>query len=143
MERLTIRNSDGVADLKTPYRYDRCGEETYRLADYGNGEPIERLAHYEELQSMGRLLELPCNIDDEVWYIDIYGDIYAEIVRGVVDGYLWFRTCGFALNVVWDKLIMGHFGYKRKEVPFSEIGKTVFLTKEEAEAALKKGEGAK
>lgn len=140
MERLTIRNSEGVAVLKTPYQCDRCGEDIWRLADYGNGEPIERLAHYEELQERGRLMEFPCNVDSEVWYIDKYGDACTEIVRGVVDGYLWFRTCGFALNVVFDKPIMGHFGYKRKEMPFSEIGKTVFLAKEEAEAALKKME---
>ena len=98
---------------------------------------IEKLEQYEDLEKQGKLLKLPCAVGDEVWYIDKYADLYTEIVRGVVDGYLWYRTCGFALNIVWDKPIMGHFGYKRKEMPFLEIDKTVFLTKESAEAALK------
>lgn len=140
MDRLTTRNSEGVAVLKTPYRCDRCGEEIYRLADHGNGEPIEELCRLEELKEQGRLLELPCAVDSEIWYVDVYGEIKTEIVRGVVDGYLWYRSCGFALNVVWDKPIMGHFGYKRKEVPFSEIGKTVFLAQEGAEEALERME---
>ena len=96
----------------------------------------EQLKSYKDLEEQGKLLKLPCAVDSAVWYIDRYAGIHTEIVRGVVDGYLWYRTCGFALNVVWDKPIMGHFGYKRKEVPFSEMGKTVFLTREEAEAAL-------
>lgn len=98
---------------------------------------VAELKEYRELEEQGKLLRLHCAVDSEIWYIDRYSYIYTEIVRGVVDGYLWYRTCGFALNVVWDKPIMGHFGYRRKEMPFSEIGKTVFPTKEEAEAALK------
>ncbi len=101
---------------------------------------VTELKEYRELMGQGKLLRLLCAVDSEIWYIDRYTYISTEIVRGVVDGYLWYRTCGFALNVVWDKPIMGYFGYKRKEMPFSEIGKTVFLTKEEAEARTERDE---
>lgn len=99
---------------------------------------IKKLAEYEDLEEQNRLLKLPCAVDSEVWYIDKYSNLYTKIVKGVVDGFLWYRSCGFALNVIWDEPIMGHFGYKRKEMPFSEIGKTFFLTREQAEEALKK-----
>lgn len=84
-----------------------------------------------------RVVVLPCKVGDTVWYIDRYDSFPAAIVSGKVDGYLWFGSCGFALNVVWDKPIMGHFSYCRKEMPFRDFGKTVFLTREAAEAALK------
>lgn len=108
-------------------------EEVAELAE----KVFAEYENYKNLEEQGKLLKLPCAVDSEVWYIDKYANLYIDIVRGVVDGYLWYRTCGFALNVIWDKPIMGHFGYKRKEMPFSEIGKTVFLTKDEAESALK------
>ena len=137
MNRLTIRNSEGIAVLRRPYQCDVCGDLQWSLPDLGDGSPIESLAGYEDLEESGMMLKLPCAVDSEVWYIDVYGENRTEIIRGIVEGYLWYRSCGFALNVVWDKPIMGQFGYKRKEIPFSEIGRTVFLTKEEAEAALK------
>lgn len=48
MERLTMRNEMGIAVLKEPYYCERCGEPAYRLHDCGNGEPVSRLAAYEE-----------------------------------------------------------------------------------------------
>lgn len=90
------------------------------------------------LYEQGRLIELPCEDGDEVWYIEDYRGIHsAEIVKGTVEGYSWFRTCGFTLSCVFEKPVMGNFQSYRKEVPFDRFGKTVFLTKKEAEAALK------
>lgn len=100
-------------------------------------EPLEKLYQLEQLEKKELLVKLPCPVDSEVYYIDDYeGAELAEIVRGVVDGYLWFRSCGFALNCVWDKPIKGESTYTRKEVPFSEIGKSTFLTYHEAKEAL-------
>lgn len=50
MERLTVRNSMGVAVYKQPYECDKCNETIWRLPDYGNGSPTDRLAKYEELE---------------------------------------------------------------------------------------------
>lgn len=146
MGRLTERTDDGIAVkeeygenvLKTIYQcYGAEPLPHYENCDEGYCA-MEKLAEYEDLEEQGKLPKLPCTVDSEVWFFDKYGEPHAEIVRGIVDGYLWYRSCGFALSVVFDKPIMGHFGYKRKEMPFSEIGKTVFLTKEEAEVALQK-----
>lgn len=48
MDRLTQRNETGTAVLKVPYECGDCGHVIYRLCDTGNGEPVNRLAHYEE-----------------------------------------------------------------------------------------------
>lgn len=139
MERLTESLGNGQ------YMVRGCGENCKHNYKYCRtddcptlNKTFEKLGQYEDLEEKGRLVKLPCKFGDEVWYIDTDESIYTtEIVRGVVEGYIWFRTCGFALNVVWDRPIMGHFAYCRKEMPFSEIGKSIFLTQEQAEQALK------
>lgn len=149
MQRLTTRNSEGIAVLKTPYQCDRCGEDIWRLGDYGNGEPIERLAHYEELQEQGQLLELPC----PNWMDIVFGK--EEIFWGIDTDYIGIEYPISKITVDNSERISWYDGWKTVilkgtneegfdwEFSPEEIGKTVFLTKEEAEAALKKMEGAK
>lgn len=120
MERLTTRNSAGVAVLKTPYQCERCGEEIYRLADYGNGEPIEKLAGLEDLQEQGRLLKLPCAVGDTVYTIYSISPDRHFIYDFELD------ALHLALNAI-----------------YGTFGKEVFLTREEAEKALKRMEDGK
>lgn len=108
------------------------------LAAYEDLGTVEEFAELVEAKQDGRCVVLPCKVGDTVWYLDRCESLPPKVVSGTVDGYLWFRLCGFALNVVWSEPIMGHFGYSRKEMPFTQIGKTVFLTREEAETALTK-----
>lgn len=60
MERLTIRLNNGHAGVK--------GYTT-------DWEVADRLAHYEELEEQGRLVELPCAAGDTVYYI-AFGKVY-------------------------------------------------------------------
>lgn len=53
MERLTTRNIAGVAVYKYPFECERCGETIYRLPDYGNGSPTNKLAEYEDAEEQG------------------------------------------------------------------------------------------
>lgn len=143
MERLTEKR-DGQNVI--PLRQD--GKLKWALCSAGMGNAstqflygvhADKLAEFEDLEEQGKLLKLPCEVGSEVWYIDAYeGKHSAKIVRGTVDGYSWFRSCGFALNVLFDEPIMGHFAYKRRDIPFIEIGKTIFLLKPKAETALQK-----
>lgn len=48
MDRLTKRNEIGIAELKEPYECEDCGHLVWHLDDHGNGEPVSRLAAYEE-----------------------------------------------------------------------------------------------
>ena len=54
MERLTTRNIAGVAVYKYPFECERCGETIWRLPDYGNGSPTEKLAAYEDTKEHGQ-----------------------------------------------------------------------------------------
>lgn len=64
MERLTVRNSMGVAVYKQPYECDNCSDRIWRLPDYGNGSPTDRLAEYEELEEQGLILKISCRCKD-------------------------------------------------------------------------------
>ena len=44
MERLTTRNSEGIAVLKQPFLCERWGDLQWSLPDLGNGSPTDRLA---------------------------------------------------------------------------------------------------
>ena len=67
-ERLTEINEFGNADI--------IGVDALKLL--GNLKPmellqvsnvLEKLAHYEDLEEQGRLIELPCGVGDTVWII--------------------------------------------------------------------------
>lgn len=115
MERLTTRNIAGVAVYKNPFECERCGETIWRLPDYGNGSPTEKLAAYEDAEEHGLLLRLPCKVGDTVYHIAGRRILEVENVN------LFFLLLSVA---------EGRFG------------KTVFLTCDEAEAKLKEMEGA-
>ena len=78
----------------------------------------ERLAKYEDLEKQGRLVTLPCKIGDTVYRVCKK--------KYDVDGYgmQWEEDWGIVTNTF-------HLGM------FYEIGKNVFLTREEAEEVLK------
>lgn len=98
-------------------------------------------SHLKELaqaEKDGRLVVLPCKMGDTVWCIS---KSYKTISQYTVAGYL---NDGFRWKVRMTKTIPSWVGNKmeHKYVAFNSFGKTVFLTREEAEAALKKMEEA-
>lgn len=111
MERLTIKAPSGLIHLKDN------AEMTMNVA-------IKKLAEYEDLEEQGRLLELPCTVGDTVWFIkssfSFMSEPKEEKIRKIeiIPEEIIFRTTNRCFN-------MGH------------IRKTVFLAREEAEAALK------
>lgn len=60
MNRLTVRNSEGIGVLKQPFQCERCGDLQWSLPDLGEGSPTDRLAEYE---SIGLLPEQLKEID--------------------------------------------------------------------------------
>ena len=97
----------------------------------------ERLKEYEDAEEQGLLLRLPCKVGDTVYiilasYFDIetYNIKYA---KADVRDFAHFTSCGFCV-VVTSKV----FG--KLTIPFSDFGKTVFLTQAEAEQKLKEME---
>ena len=133
MEKLTVRNSEGIGVLNQPYQCERCGDLQWSLPDLGNGSPTDRLAEYEDLEEQGKLLKLPCAVGDIVytnvsmkgWYFRKENRPYEAIVV-----FIGINGVDNFINVDFGNGLMCQF-------KFSDIGKTVFLTQAEAEAALK------
>ena len=135
MERLTGRCTDGTA---TPIKH-LCAKTDLeildRLAAYEDIGTIDHLRELVQAEKDGRLVVLPCRVGDTVWAnISIHGDRYRRSDRpypvkvvfvGIGDGSSYF-----------------HVQYTNGRVfplDFDQVGKTVFLTREEAEEALKGG----
>lgn len=123
MERLTTRNIAGVAVYKNPFECERCGETIWRLPDYGNGSPTEKLAAYEDAEEQGLLLRLPCKVRDTVYIIIAKSISKQKVKEIIIDEYgIKFKT-------------------NRRMFGLCDVFHTVFLTKAEAEAKLAEMEG--
>ena len=136
MERLTTRNIAGVAVYKYPFECERCGETIWRLPDYGNGSPTEKLADYEQAEEQGLLLRLPCKVGDKLYRITPYAKepiITTQVLQ--INIKQFFNEKIIVRIDVMDK--MGESCYF-----LDDIGKKVFLSRAEAEAKLKEMEGA-
>ncbi len=89
-------------------------------------ECIDKLGQLEDLEEQGKLLKPPCAVGDTVYVKTKYDGIVEAEVRD----YTYFISCGFCI-VVTSK------SFGKTNIPFSEFGKTVFLTQEATEAASK------
>lgn len=126
MERLTRRLSDGTAipsdwniNIREDY-YNKC---------------MQILCEYEDLEEQGKLIKLPCKVGDIVYYIGKHNNVKKCVVKYIYisNNILAYVICyymqfGDKPAITVDEFI----------IEANDFGKTVFLTKEEAEAALKK-----
>ena len=137
MERLTGRNSDGGAFYKNCFREDTCaGIGCSEKCDHckHSYNACEKLAVYEDAEEQGLLIRLPCKVGDVVytnmrasgWYKREKNKPYKANVAFIgINGKDNFMNVVFENDNVLQFLL-------------SDIGKTVFLTREEAEAALER-----
>ena len=127
-EGILVKESHGENVIKTLYQ---CyGAEP--LPDYSNCDEgylaMEKLEEYETAEEDGRLVVLPC----------VVGDILHKLTRDFISEYrvvfIEISTCG---NLFFHTQHIK--GINDTGEIFSEdmIGKTIFLTKEAAEKALK------
>lgn len=87
---------------------------------------VEKLAEYETAEEEGRLVVLPCKVGDTVYLPNKY--MKRIVSFNIVEFYI-FKD-GYA--------ILDNF---ENEYEIEDFGKTVFLTREEAEKALKEMDG--
>lgn len=100
----------------------------------------ERLREYENLEEQGELLKLHCAVGDIVWDND-FGRPCRYEVTGFSFGNL---NDGFDEEMELHEVLVHYTDSARcvsGRCPVSEIGKTVFLTKQSAEQAMKGMEG--
>ena len=89
--------------------------------------PFDRLLELADADRAGKLVVLPCKAGDHVW---------VDEREAVVENFFGYETERYLHAQFYDNM-------QYIDIPFAEIGKTVFLTREEAEAALsqKGGDG--
>ena len=126
MERLTekIGNTNCVKG---------CGSNCKTIDDV-----IDKLAEYEGLEEQGRLIKLPCKVRDTVYYIS-EGFIEPCTVETIfISDYTdKYGNCSYMAEIHFDR---EDCPYVSTEIYFTDIGKTIFLTKDEAEQKLKEME---
>ena len=91
---------------------------------------FEKLQRYEDLAEQGRLIELPCAVRDTV-----YTFAFGKVVTGEIVNIKY--ECEAENYGVFIRERITTIGDYSTTFDFWDIGKTVFLTREEAEAALK------
>lgn len=128
MERLTERerNVDGTGVAKE--------EITDGLLKPFADKILTKLADYEDLEEQGLLVRLPCKVGDMVWDNDFgYPESYK--IKAFSYGY----CDDYVEPDIEDEIIFYYENYTGSitgAFPMSEIGKTVFLTREEAKKKL-------
>ena len=147
MDRLTYRDKDGMAMMKERggwksggidrlAAYEDTGLEPqdiisavdmakiacalHELNAYKDIGPIDHIRDILQAEQAGRLVVLPCKVGDHVW---------ADGREAIVVWFFGYKTERYLHAQFFDNA-------KYTDIPFYEIGKTVFLTREEAEAAL-------
>lgn len=120
-------------EIKAPFTEDAM----INLAAQALGVEPSRLRELAEADKDGRVVVLPCKVGDTVYMIerifDIDNGICDEICARKVIGH-----GGNNLNQLW---LVGSGGICNAYIFVSEFGKTVFLTREEAERAIQEMEG--
>ena len=113
--RLTKRNADGIA----------CSAKPFEISTFNM---VEKLAAYEDAEEQGFLVMLPCKVGDTVWSRDVEPWTVVSVE--------WFSRKVTQLHCKSPVTGRGMtFSIGKRS-----LGKTVFLTREEAEAALKEGQ---
>ena len=148
MERLTIDEIIEHCDRKTGMYEKACDVKYLETAVMGNrikeywehkqvSEYLRKLKDYEDLDEQGRLIKLPCKVGDKI-FLDFAGfgkDIDKFTVKDFhLDCFEDGETILFCDYESNDKTLSG-------QIDVTEFGKTVFLTKSEAEAKLKELRG--
>lgn len=102
----------------------------YEGSLYNFREIVNKLGEYEDLEGQGLLVQLPCKVGDIVFYVSSF---YSRIIeKYVVTGFCFYGD-GCQIRCRNSK---GEFSYFQTRF----IGKTLFLTREEAERSLPEAE---
>lgn len=163
MERLTKRTLAGTANIDYPKSiYFEDGTKDAIVVSAYRQKAIERLAAYEDTglepdtvskirdivldisgdidhlrelvqaEQDGQLVVLPCKVGDTVWYITSATEICEAEVTGI-----WlnaYTNPQMWLEIKYYSRFIGEHEYKSRVDLM--LGKTVFLTRAEAESAL-------
>lgn len=130
MDRLTYKSNKTDMVWFVDRENDDIRLEPCEMSSHHNRLAIDKLAAYEDSEEQSLLLKLPCKVGDTVYAIGfnnnrpiVYEAIVLSILITVIEIYFNVKVDEFEIN---------------SQLKNSMFGKTVFLTQEQAEEALKK-----
>lgn len=138
MERLTEDSITGETYIKQcasscPYNGDFCGTDECPVLN----AVADKLGEYERSEEQGLLVRLPCKVNDKLYHFyDMdFEDNFADVTPDE------FISEVIATEFIIDRheitiKCIGGWNSRYEYLPVVEIGKTVFLTREEAEKKL-------
>ena len=135
MERLTIRDKNGEAHMICKQMCGDYGHQCDGQIDVDMCQryvAFDKLADYEDLEEQGLLLKLPCKVGDTVYAIGFNNNkpvIYESVVLSIL---ITEKEIVFNVKVAEFEI--------NSQLKQSMFGRTVFLTKAEAEQKLKEME---
>ena len=161
MKRLTARTKNGHAYLVNVKPDEQEVNSPHKNTLQCILDCFERLAQYEDAEEQGRCVVLPCKVGDTVYVIShcenvmVHCDDDYETGTGFCEcpfeNSCEFEDCDDGNKRIFETTCMGFYLTDGKsdiffedlnaEFYLSDFGKTVFLTREEAEAALDKQKG--
>lgn len=120
------RLHEGAIELNDEEVFNNCSYLCYENI----ANALNKLAAYEDLEEQGLLIKLPCKVGDEVIIVfNEYGELFFTEGWRVIE------------IIITDNDVIFNFRcYEtndEEERSLKDFGKTVFLTQEEAEKALK------
>ena len=118
--RLTWRRADGAACPRV-----EKGTDIYYIAVEFTQKVYDKLAAYEDAEEQGLLVRLPCKVGDTVYCIRKNPFAKGRYVKeNIAEAITVYRDHSFSIFSTLNDV----------------LGQTVFLTREEAEATIKKYE---
>ena len=125
MERLTERLENGVINVKYASQHETAIHRLVTIEDIlGDEYDLEELREMVQAKRDGRCVVLPCKIDDDV-YINLFGRTLDATVISISE---------LASTPTYKAMYGIRLCYIFKA---DDVGRTVFLTREAAEEALK------
>ena len=112
----------------TPEEIDMDHEAAETLRQLCQGCDLDRLEKLVETDKGGRVVMPPCKVGDRLYEVTGRKTISVYKVKAI-------RVELFGLFIEWD-IVEGFVWQSLSGINAGEIGKTVFLTREEAEKAL-------
>lgn len=129
MERLNLCKEVLENAIGVYKNSDKCFEEGLAPLEMVSLQAIEELLEYRQLEEQGLLLQLPCKMGNKLYTVEEWLDTRElSILKYTFNG---IERAGYRLMYEDNEEDITVFG-------FDEIGKTVFLSKSEAEQALER-----
>lgn len=140
MERLTIRSKNSDMIWFKDSENGNARLEPCEMTSHHSRMALVKLATYEDSEEQGSLIKLPCKVGDTVWDND-----YGRPCVYTITAFSFGECEGYIDEPVATKEVVFYYANSSGSITGSfaesEIGKTVFLTKSEAEAKLKELRG--